>query len=201
MTTFGSTSVPNNLWYQNTGTDNQVGTLATAPQDGVIDTLSVYGAGQGATPCDTALCVWDASGNLLARSATFTTSGGGTGVGNQAWQTAALLVPLSVSAGVSYYLGFWRDPARTFDYSTDTTGGGTTHKQGADISAPGKLGTSVDTAEHLGAYATYAQGGAHVVQGDASEPLRFAFVTQGDTSKPERQILVKNADGTYHAAT
>lgn len=196
MATFGNSSVAFNQWYQNTGSNGQVGTRCQATQDGLIDTLTVFCGGNG--NADTVLCIWDDSGNLLGQTDHFT-SNTGTGIGGQANQTAALQTPVSVTNGTFYYLGFWRKSSDTFAYST-RTGSGTTHKQGGTTSVPTSLGTN-NVVEVLQAFATYAVGGAHVTQGDGSKPLRGVFVTQPDTSKPQRLAQVKNADGTYHPAT
>jgi hypothetical protein len=198
VATFGNTSVTFNQFYQNTGSNNQVGTRCQATQDGTIDTLTVYGAGDG-VGAEMVLCIWSDAGVLLAQTAAFTSSVGAFSVGGQANQTAKLLTPLNVTNGTFYYIGFWRKPTHTVDYST-RTGSGTTHKQGSNASAPSNLNTTTVT-EVLQAFATYASGGAHVTQVDASEPVRLCYVTQGDGSKPQRLIQVKNADTTYHVTT
>jgi hypothetical protein len=197
VATFGNTSVSFNQFYQNVGSNNQVGTRCQATQDGTITDLTVYMAGDG-SGAETVLCVWDDSGNLLAQTAPFTSSVGSFSVGGQANQTAKLLTPLQVTNGTFYYLGFWRKPTHTVDYST-RTGSGTTHKQGSNASAPTSLNTTTVT-EVMQAFATYAAGGAHVTQADASEPVRLIYVTQGDGSKPQRLAQVKNVDTTYHIA-
>lgn len=197
MTTFGNTAVTFNQFYQNTGSNNQVGTLCACSVDGTIDTLTVYAAGDG-SGADMVLCLWDSSGILLAQTAHFTSSTGSFGLGTQANQSAKLTTPYDVKSGRSYYIGFWRSPSDTVDYST-RTGSGTTHKQGSDITAPGNLNTNSVT-EVLQAFATYAVGGARVTQAGGSEPVRVCYVTQGGGTETARNIYVKNADTTYHIA-
>lgn len=161
MATFGrSDTSANNFYYENSGSNNQVGTRFTAPENGVIQSLSVYFAMNGTTG-NAALCLWDTSGNLLAQTATFTCVSGSTGINNQTLQTHNLTTPYAMTGGTSYIIGFWRDPAKDTVYST-ATGSGRTDKQGAtNIGSPGTLSLSNSVTEQMTAYATYTTATIH----------------------------------------
>jgi hypothetical protein len=202
MATFGrSVTTGNNQFYQNLGSNNQVATLFTAPEDGLITDLAAYCSGDGAS-ADCVLCLWSSSGALLASTDHITAPSGSRSINGQGWVTGPLTTPYSMTGGTSYYIGFWRKPSDSFVYSSKT-GSGTTHKQGVGttVSSATTLGTYTgDGSEQIGAYATYSVGGAYVKQGGGTMTRRIVYVKQGDGSWLQRVVYVKQGDGSWRQA-
>jgi len=202
VATFGRTvTTGNDHFYQNLGSNNQVGTLFTSPEDGLITDLSVYCSGDGAT-ADAILCLWDSSRNLLATTDHITAPSGSRSVNGQGFIAGPLITPYSMTGGTVYIIGFWRSPGDSFLYSTDT-GVGTTKKQGVgiDISAPGTLGTYVgDGSEQLSAFATYSVGGAYVKQSGGAMLRRIVNVKQSGGAMLQRVAYIKQPDTSWRQA-
>src|SRR5690242_16379922 len=132
-TNYGRTTISGNTTsIQNSGSNNQYGSLVSSVPAGVISALDVYMDGNGGT-CRTILCLWSSTGVLLAQTAQFTASAGSGGLSGDTLHRAVLTTPYRASATASYYVGFWRNPADGAEWSY-LSGSGTIHPQ-----APGGL--------------------------------------------------------------
>lgn len=163
-TNYGRTDeAGNNLSRSNTGSNNQVGFLITNVPAGVISYLDVYAEGVGAG-ARMVLCLWDASGNLLAQTAQFTTGVGSSALHGQSWQRAALTTPYRANATASYHVGFWRNAADQVAYSY-LSSGGTVHPDilgsQANVGSPGTLATGTSSTAQLSAYLEWDPGNAY----------------------------------------
>lgn len=201
MSTLGRTTTSgNDTWYANQGSNNQVGFRVVATEDGLATDCSVYVSGNNGDAPDMCLCIWNASGTLLARSNHFTCPGGGTGINGQSLQSQSLQTPLQLTNGGIYIVGFWRDPSKWAAYSTNS-GSGTTAKQGgSNLSAPGTISRSNDVTEQMTAYITYEPGGAYVKQSGGSMTRRQVQVRQSGGTWTTRTDYVKQGDGSWQAA-
>lgn len=181
MATAGRTvTTGNNFWQQNTGSDNQQGMLFTMPENGLITGASVYVSGNGGTITGQ-LCLWDASGNLLAQTGNITFSSGSTGINAQAWQTANFSTAYLATGGTNYIVGFWRASASTANFSWENSGG-TIYPQVnsgvAKVAAPSALHVASHSTGQLSAYVTYTPGTTYAYDG-ATEQLSTAQAYDG----------------------
>lgn len=155
----------NNQWNENTGSNNQIGSLFVMPATGLITTLHVYVSGVGSTVRGR-LALWDSSGNVLGQTGDITLANGGTGINGQAWASGDLLTPQVVSNGASIYIGFWRLASGTVAYSWANSGGGfggvirpAPSGSVGNVSGVTNLSIGTGTTGQLSAYADYVQGG------------------------------------------
>lgn len=172
-TNYGRTTTSgNNFVVQNTGSNNQYGCLVASVPAGIVTALDVYMDGSGGT-CRTILCLWNSSGTLLAQTAQFTASAGSGGVNGQTLHHATLTAPLLISAG-SYYVGFWRNPADSAEWSYQS-GSGTIHPQApgggvTNVASPGNLSFANSTTGTMTAYLEWQPNGVYVYDGSAWQP-------------------------------
>lgn len=162
------TTSGNNLSRSNTGSNNQVGMKITMTEPGLIQRLHVYVAGNGGTITGR-LVLWNSSRAVVADTGDITFSAaGGTGVNQQAFQAADLTTPYAAASGEVLYIGFWRTPAQTANYSYINSGGEVhPDPQGSTANvptAPGTLAAGSVTAQ-LSAYADYVTGGLGMASG------------------------------------
>ncbi len=136
--------------------------LVTMPSTGDITSISCYFAGHGDSPTYQ-LVIWDASGNILAQTATFTASPGSGSTGGQAWQTQSLGTPLHVVGGTQIRIGWWRCPGTgsgTCDTEWSYTGSGTHDTVTNTSGSPGAFTGSGSNSGQVGAYGTYTPTGS-----------------------------------------
>lgn len=155
MATLGNTTTPTYGYDAYTSTANQAAQPYTMPTGGgLISSVSFYGAGDGSSHNTAYGCVWDSAGNLLARGAGVSTTGGSQHQGSQSWNTDTLTTPLYVAGGTSLFLGWQRSTATTFDWSWANDSAAVAYRTAG--STPSNLGTAVSVqAGSIGAYATY----------------------------------------------
>jgi hypothetical protein len=132
----------------------------TMPEAGLITRLHVYVAGNGGTITGQ-LVLWNSSRAVVAQTGPITFSAAsGTGVNQQSFQAADLLTPYLAAENEVLYVGFWRTPAQTANYSYINSGGEVhPDPQGSTANvptAPGTLASGSVTAQ-LSAYAEYSK--------------------------------------------
>jgi hypothetical protein len=162
-----TTTVGNNQWIQNTGSNNEYGFAITMSETGLIQYLDVYMACSGST-MSAVLCLWNSSGVLLAQSGAFTCPAGSGGVNGQSFQRQALLTPYVATAG-TYYVGFWRQTGKTAEWSYQS-GSGTIHPSApsggvVNVGSPGNLSFASSTTGQMSAFAEYVTGGLGYASG------------------------------------
>ena len=143
----GGTGSPTNFGHTGAATtgydiasgasDNQIrssSSYATALA-GSITSLSVYMGGTGGVAVNAKLCIWNSSGTLVGQTATFSAASG------RALHTKSLVTPVACTAGATFFIGFWRDPAGSAEWGVAASG---TFRAKASGSAPSS--TSGDVA-------------------------------------------------------
>lgn len=178
-----NTTSGNNFWQSNVGSNNQYGYLIGSVPAGIITALDVYMAGSGGT-ARTVLCIWSyPSGNLLAQSSQFTAASGAGGVNGQAWQRATLTSPLVVPGpGTSaFYVGFWRNPADSAEFSFNSASG--TFRPNvsagvANVGSPGSLAVSTGSTGLMSAYLEWQAAGGYTFDGSAYQ-VSPAYIFDG----------------------
>lgn len=168
MPTVGRTTTSgNNLTRQNVGSNNQYGFRVTMPAAGLITTLHVLVAGDGAAITGK-LVLWNSSGAVVGQSANVTFPAGSITVNDQTVVAAALVTPYVAAASEVLYIGFWRPAANTADFSYISSGGTfsplTTSTQ-TNVSSPSTLAIASTTTGQMTAYADYVQGGLDYASG------------------------------------
>lgn len=146
MPTIGDTTKPDGggYWEQFGSTYNQSAMLLTMPEDGRIVALGQWISAVG-SPMGCRLVVWDASTlDVLAQTAEFTVANEPAGVGNVSRYEVDLTSPLSVAAGVDFWVGFARDPAKTHQLTGDNSG---SHVDRKRTSWPGSM-SGYDAGDH-----------------------------------------------------
>jgi hypothetical protein len=98
-------------------------------------------------------CLWDNSGNLLAQSASFTAAIGGAGVGTQTLYTQNLTSSYVALSGASFLIGWYRDPAKTGEWSYAV--GGTLYQKTNTGASPGTMAGASTVGHTTQAQATY----------------------------------------------
>ena len=197
MPTVGRTTTTGNTnWNQNTGSCNQEALKVTMPEAGLIQTLHVYFSGNGATLTGQ-LVLWNSSGAIVAQTGNITISSGTTGINGQAWQVANLITPYMASSGQVLYIGFWRDPAATANYSWINSGGIISPAPGsgqANVASPGTLAIGSTSTGQLSAYADYVKGGL----GFASAGVfhKYALKRWNNTALSWQRHPLKRYNGT-----
>ena len=136
----------------------QVAMLCSGFPGGQVTDISCYVAshhGGGSTSMKMAL--WNSSGALVLASGAFSVGAGGGANSGQSYQHASI-TPTFVAAG-NYYIGWWRDPAGSFETSW-ASGGTYVHSSGNPV---GSLNTGLSSqAGSLGVYLLYNPGAAYV---------------------------------------
>lgn len=188
MSTIGNTGTPSGSynWY-GVNNSNVMAIQVTMPGAGVIASLSAYFAAKNGLGNTTAcLCIWDTSGNLLARTSTFTLAQGSGALGGQAWQTANLITPYVASNGQNLRIGWWRF-ANGSDEWTENAGG--TEYQATDNhnTTPPSAETFASVSGTPSIYATYSPTGAYINTGTPGSPVwtqGSVFVNTGTPAAP-----------------
>lgn len=124
MATIGNTGSPSgNYSSYGLNASNAMAIQVTMPQAGLITSISAYFAAWNGHGNTTAyLCIWDSSGNLLARSNGFTITPGTGAQGGQSLQTQNLTSNYQASNGQVLKIGWWRFASGSDEW-TETPGG------------------------------------------------------------------------------
>lgn len=161
MSTVGNTTNPT-FGFVFTGTNNEMGERFTMPSPGgLITNLHGYFSVNSGGPVTGYLCLWDASGNLLADTAV-SVANGTQSAGGQTWHTAALASSVYVASGATIYLGFWVPKSNGLIFSTYSTSSTEYWNGSFATGGPGALGTTSTGHHDFGAYADYTPSVAHV---------------------------------------
>lgn len=182
-TNYGRTTTSgNDTWVQNTGSNNQYGFVVTSVPQGQVSFLDVYMAGSGGT-CRTILCLWNSSGVLIAQTAQFSAGAGSGGVNGQSLRRQAISGGPIQIAGGTYYVGFWRNPADTAEWSYNA-GTGIIRPQApgagvANVSSPSNLNTGSLTSGQMTAYLEWDPGNIYNGPSGGGAPATIQGVYQG----------------------
>jgi len=182
MATFGSfvdtTTHPTTAFnFSGVNTANEVATLFTAPEKGEIQSISCYFAGDAGDTPNAQVGVWDGPTKaLLGASATFVLPTGSHSTSGQTWQTQNLVTPVYVEAGATYWLGFWRDPAKHAVWSVTASGHFFALTLQPSSAAGTFSGSTQDTtwgftAGQIGVFATYNPVGIYADSGTTFQRL------------------------------
>lgn len=155
--TLGYTTTPSTSAFASSlNNQNQLGVIITAPSGGaIVQSISCYFGGWNQTTT-AAMCIWNTSGTLLANSGYFTAPSFPLAVGAQGWQTQSLTFTLAAST--SYYIGWWRDPARSQVWS-ENNGGFVEWISTNTSGSPGNMGSNVASSGVPGVYCTCNSSG------------------------------------------
>ena len=170
MATFGSsTATPSGgAYYFVSSGKNQYATLYTAPAQPVeVTQLAAYfDLYSGSGTCY--VCMWDASGNLLASASVGTVSTGTQSPGGQHWHSATLATPVLLAASQQVYLGWW-SPGDAL-WTTESSG---TCASDAQSGGPGSFAShAAEQGNAIGAYATYSPAGVWIApSGTVKSPI------------------------------
>lgn len=134
---------------------------------GTITSVSMYFAAKtGTSAMNAQLLIYDAGGNVIGQTGTFSVAAGSGGIGGQSWYTANLTSPLTLAANTYIYAGFYRDPAKSHEMSA-FSGGNFLEVTDTGASPIQMFGYNV-TSGTLGVYVTYtpaSTGGIKVYNG------------------------------------
>lgn len=160
----------------------------TMPSAGIIASLSAYFAAQnGAGNTTGCLCIWDTSGNLLARSNTFTLTPGSGAIGGQSWQTQNLQSNYVASNGQVLKIGWWRFAGGSDEW-TENAGGTEYQATDASNTTPPSAETFSSVSGSPGIYATYTPSEAWINTGTPAAPVWTAASVYTNTGTPAAPV-------------
>lgn len=132
----------NSVFETGLNNQNQMAVRVTAPSTGIqVTDLYAYFGGYLQTTA-AKLCIWndDTTKTLNTASSTFTAGSFGLTIGGQTWQHA--IVAANFSAGVNFWIGWWRDHNASQVWSEQTSGSTVEWLMTDTSSGPVALGTS-----------------------------------------------------------
>jgi IPT/TIG domain-containing protein len=154
MATVGNTGTPNQTFaFYGFNGSNLLAIKITMPQSGLITAVTCYMAGHGQT-INPRMCVWNASGTLVAESNALTVGAGSGSTGGQSFHTGTLTSSYVAHSGEVLYIGFWR-PANQSDEWTEQNGGTEYQKTDSSNSTVPNVPSWNTTSGQPAFYATY----------------------------------------------
>ena len=118
--TYNSTPpTANDYHWFGLNTSNQEAAIIYLNGNQAVSHVRVYAAARSSAVL-TRLAIWDASGNVIAQTASFSMGTGSDAVGGQSWQEVALTSPVYISGG-NYFIGLYRNPSGSHLGGTHTS--------------------------------------------------------------------------------
>jgi hypothetical protein len=154
-TTLGSTShIADTSDATSGSSESHIATPLTMPRAGTVTKVSVYMAGYGGT-CSTRTGLWDASGNMLRESATFTATSETFSNGNDDHWDRSLSSGYAAASGQVLYAGFRRTSSSDGFFWSKDDGSGKTTKSGDGTAADATGWGTRDSDSKPNVYITY----------------------------------------------
>lgn len=196
---------PPSYTYSALNTYNQHAAPISLTNGWAITKLKVYAAGYSGS-VSTRLALWQAGGNNLAQSSTFTMASGSTSVGGQYWYEKDI-TPYKITSSTTYWVGLYRNPSGGHIFGVESSSGNGYRKTNTSgfpaISSMSGYSTHSGREPHIAVF--YITSPDPVTSQSASRvsdnQLTVSFTNNHSTDQPYTSLYIErwdNITGSYY---